>query len=386
MTRTLSFAARFGAAAVLLAGTAAAVERPAGKLWVYVGTYTRAGSKGVYRCTFDPANGQLSAAELAAETPNPTFLALHPNGRFLYAANEINNFGGQMAGAVSAFALDPATGKLTALNQQSSSGAGPCHLVVDKPGKHVLVANYGGGSACILAVGDDGRLGDRTDFVQHEGKGTNPQRQDKPHAHSFNLDPAGKFAFLADLGLDRVFVHRYDAAKGTIEPNDPVALETKPGSGPRHFAFHPDGKRAYVLNELASTLTACDYDPARGVLTEKETLSTLPADFRGNNTTAEVVVHPAGKFVYCSNRGHNSLAIFAIEADSSLKLVGHEPTQGRTPRNFNIDPSGAYLIAANQDTNNMFVFRIDGSSGKLTATGPKVDIGAPVCIKFLAAP
>jgi 6-phosphogluconolactonase len=394
MARFLSPAARLAAAALLLAWAAVAVRAPAapvratddGKQWVYVGTYTgKSGSRGIYRFDFDPATGKLTPAGLAGEATNPSFLAIHPSRRFLYAVGEVADFGGQPAGVVSAFALDPATGKLTALNQQSSGGPGPCHVTIDKAGKHALVANYRGGSACVLPIGDDGRLGERTDFVQHHGKGSNLQRQEAPHAHSANLDAANRFAFIADLGLDKVFVYRYDAARGKITPNDPPALELKPGSGPRHFAFHPDGKRAYVINELASTITACDYDPERGVLTARQTVSTLPPDFRGNNTTAEVVVHPSGHFVYGSNRGHDSIAAFAVEQGGTLRPIGQEPTQGRTPRNFNIDPTGTWLIAANQDSNSLVVFRIDPQTGKLTPAGQRAEVGSPVCIKFVAA-
>jgi 6-phosphogluconolactonase len=373
--------------AVLVAAWAAAAGTAAGpaagKQWVYIGTYTRpGGSQGIYRCELDLATGALTPPALVAEAVNPSFLAFHPNGKNLYAVGEVSTLNGQRTGGVSAFAIDAETGKLTHLNQQPSRGAGPCHVTVDRTGKAVLVANYGGGSAAVLPVQDAGRLGAATAFVQHEGKGPNPKRQEGPHAHSVNLDAANRFAVVADLGLDKLLVYRFDPAKGTITPNDPPALELAPEAGPRHFAFHPDGKRAYVINEMDSTLTACDYDAAKGVLTKRQTVSTLPQGFTGNNSTAEVVVHPSGKFVYGSNRGHDSIAAFAIEPDGSLRPAGHEPTQGRTPRNFNIDPTGTYLIAANQGSDSLVVFRIDPQSGKLTPTGHRAEVKMPVCVKF----
>jgi 6-phosphogluconolactonase len=371
--------------AVLL-GLPATAADAGGKLWMFVGTYTRPnGSQGIYRCELDLATGKLSTPQLAAEAKNPSFLAIHPSGKFLYAVGEHSDLDGKTSGGVSGFTLDPQAGTLKALNKRSSGGAGPCHLVVDRAGTTVLVANYNSGSIATLAVADDGTLSGPVTTIQHSGKGKDPRRQEGPHAHSINLDAANHFAAAADLGLDKVFVYRFNPSTHALAANDPAALALEPGAGPRHFAFHPDGKRAYVINELNSTLTACTYDPDRGVLTAKQTISTLPAGFRGNNSTAEVVVHPSGKFVYGSNRGHNSIAAFAVEADGSLKPVGHEPTQGRTPRNFNIDPTGTYLIAANQESNNLVVFRIDPQTGTLSPTGHKVEVGMPVCVKFLAA-
>jgi len=355
---------------------------PPSALRVYVGTYTGKESKGIYMLRLDLAKDTLGDPELVAETRNPTFLALHPTGRFLYAVGEIGDFGGKRTGAISAFAIE-ASGKLTLLNQQPSGGPGPCHVSVDRQGRNVLAANYTGGSACVIPLADDGKLKTPTCVVQHEGKGANPRRQAGPHAHSINLDPAGRFAFVADLGLDKVMIYRLDAAAGTLTPNDPPAGLVAPGSGPRHFAFHPCGKFAYVINELASTITAFTYDLNSGRLDEIQTVTTLPEGFNGNNTTAEVQVHPSGRFVYGSNRGHDSIAIFAVDpASGKLTAVGHESTQGKTPRNFGIDPTGRYLLAANQGTNNLVLFRIDAATGKLTATGATATVGSPVCVKF----
>jgi 6-phosphogluconolactonase len=355
------------------------------KLWVYIGTYTSGGpSKGIYRLELDLASGKLTAPELAAETKDPSFLAIHPNQHFLYAVNEGANFNGTGAGAVSAFALDPKTGALTSLNQQSSGGAGPCHLVVDRQGKHVLAANYGGGSACVLPIQADGRLGEATSFVQHHGSSANKQRQEKPHAHSVNLDAANHFAFVADLGLDKVLVYRFDAKKGTLTPNEPPAAAVAPGAGPRHFAFHPNGRYAYVINEMQSTVTAFSYDAERGELKTLETVSTLPKGFKGNTSTAEVQVHPSGKFLYGSNRGHDSIAIFAIDPETGkLTAVGHQAQQIKTPRNFGIDPTGTYLLVANQASNSLVVFRINPKTGELEPTGTLVEVPKPVCVKMI---
>lgn len=359
-------------------------ESPPEKLRVYVGTYTDGKSKGIYQLELDLATGKLGSLELAGETVNPSFLALHPNRKFLYAVGEISKFEGKRSGAISAFAIDPKSGHLTLLNQESSVGEGPCHLVVDKAGKHVLAANYGGGSACVLPIRDDGRLGEASDFVQHKGSSVNKQRQEAPHGHSINLDAANHFAFVADLGLDKVLIYRYDAPKGRLTPNDLPAASVAPGSGPRHFAFHPDGRHAYVINEILSTVTAFSYDPETGVLKTLQTLPTLPPDFKGTSSTAEVQVHPSGKFLYGSNRGHDSITIFSIDPKTGqLTLVGHQGEGIKTPRNFGIDPTGTYLIVANQDSDSLVVFRIDPKTGKLEPTGQTVSVPKPVCVKVM---
>lgn len=363
------------AAAVWAAGPSA--------YWVYFGTYTggKSTSKGIYVARLDARTGQLSDPELAAEATNPSFVALHPSGRFLYAVGEM---GGQKGGAVSAFAIDAAGGKLTPLNQASSRGSGPCHLNVDKTGRYVLAVNYGSGSTTAIAILDDGRLGESTAFIQHSGSSVNPKRQQGPHAHSVNLSPDNRFAVVADLGLDQLLVYRFDAAKGTLEANEPPYAKVAPGAGPRHFAFHPNGRLAYVINELASTVTAFSWDARRGALSEIQTVSTLPKDFSGENYCAEVVVHPNGRFLYGSNRGHDSIAVFSIDRQGKLTPIEHVPTQGKFPRNFAIEPGGAYMLVANQNSNNVVVFRIDSKSGRLTATGREISIGAPVCVRYLA--
>jgi 6-phosphogluconolactonase len=355
---------------------------------VYVGTYTSGGkSRGIYRLDLDLRSGKLSAPDLACEATDPSFLAIHPSGKLLYAVSERNEVDGRPGGAVLAFVIDQDTGKLGLINHQSSRGAGPCHLIVDKTGNNVLVANYGGGSLASLPIAPDGRLGPSNSFIQHKGMGNDPGRQEGPHAHSINLDRAGRFAVVADLGLDKVFIYRFDDLKGTLTPNDPPFTEVTPKSGPRHFAFAPDGRFGYVISELANTLTAFEYDASVGSLKPIQTISTLPAVFRGKSYTAEVQVHPSGKFVYGSNRGHDSIAIFAVDpATGKLSSVGFEPTQGRNPRNFAIDPTGAYLLAENGDSGTIVVFQIDAKSGALRPTGQSVQVPNPVCIKMVPKP
>ncbi len=357
------------------------------ELLVYFGTYTRGEkSKGIYVARLDRRDGKLREPELAAELKNPSFVAIHPNRRFLYAVGEMYGPGGK-GGAVSALAIDPKSGRLNPLNQQSSGGPGPCHVTVDPSGRCVLVANYGGGSVACLPIGEDGRLKEAASFIQHEGSSVDPRRQKGPHAHSVNCDAAGRFAFVADLGLDKVMIYRLDAANGKLHANDPAFASVEPGSGPRHFDFHPSGRFACVINELASTITAFSYDASKGALEAIHTLSTLPEGFDGKNTTAEVQVHPSGRFAYGSNRGHDSIAIFAVDGDSGrLTPVGHQSTGGRTPRNFGIDPSGAYLLAANQDSDNVVAFRIDQDTGRLAPTGQELKVGRPVCVEFLSPP
>jgi 6-phosphogluconolactonase len=375
MLATRSFAL---ALAACLVGLAPAVEEAPKKYQVYVGTYTDTGkSKGIYRLEFDPSTGKLSEPQLAARTVNPTFLALHPTGKYLYAVSETG------LGPLKAYAIDPDSGHLTFLNSVSAGGGGPCHIIVDRAGKHVLAANYGGGSACVAPIEDDGKLGKLSGFVQHKGKSVNKSRQKAPHAHSINLDPANRFAFVADLGLDKVLIYRFE--DGKLQEHGFASL--KPGAGPRHFAFHPDGKRAYVINELASTLTAFRYDAKKGALEETQTISTLPEGYRGRTTTAEVVVHPGGKFVYGSNRGHDSIAVFRVEAETGkLTAAGHQKQGIRTPRNFALDPQGRWCLVANQDSDSLIVFRVDPETGALKPTDVKVSVPRPVCIRFLAWP
>jgi len=367
------------------AAAAADGQPGAGELWVYIGTFTRSESRGIYLSRLDLATGKLQPPEVVAETTNPSFLAIHPSRPLIYAVGEVSSFQGKKTGAVSAFARDTKTGKLTLLNQQPSHGTGPCHVTVGPGGKNVLVANYGSGSIACLPIGNDGRLREATSAIQHEGSSVDPRRQQGPHAHSINLDAAGRFAFAADLGTDKVMIYRFDAAAGKLTPNDPPSIKSAPGAGPRHFAFHPTGSYAYVINEMGSTITAMGYDARQGMLTALQTVTTLPAGHDGSGTTAEVQVHPTGKFVYGSNRGHDSIACFSVDAATGkLTPIGHESTQGKTPRNFTVDPTGRYLLAANQTTGNVVVLRIDPQTGKLRPTGHSISVPMPVCIKMIS--
>jgi 6-phosphogluconolactonase len=363
---------------------AASKTNAKGSYLVYVGTYTGPRSKGIYAYRFNAATGQSASLGLVAETTNPSFLVIDRTRRFLYAVNEVSDYQGQKSGGVSAFAIDRKTGRLTLLNEVASRGADPCYVTLDTTGKYVLVANYGGGTVVAFPVRKDGRLGEPSAFVQHTGRGHDPERQEAPHAHEIEVSKDNRFALAADLGLDELLVYHFDAAHGALSPNTPPFAQVKPGSGPRHFAFHPNGKFVYVINEMGSTVTALSYDSANGVLQEKQTISTLPQDFKGKNDTAEIEVHPNGKFLYGSNRGHDSIAVFAVDPQGMLRAVEYVSTEGKTPRSFAIDPTGSFLFAADQGSNKIAVFRIDSSTGRLTSTGHVLDAPSPVCIKFLA--
>ncbi len=361
-----------------------AAERAAPCL-VYVGTYTGPKSKGIYAYRLDTKSGGLEPIGLAAETTSPSFLAVHPNGKFLYAANEVDTVSGKRSGAVSAFSIDLQSGKLSLINHRPSGGSGPCHVSVDGSGKFVFVANYGGGSIASFPIKADGSLGEAAIFIQHKGSSVNPQRQEGPHAHCIAADPANRFVLAADLGLDKVLVYKLDPASGRLIENDPAFGSVAPGSGPRHFSFTPTGNFCYVINEIKSTLTAFSYERSRGALKELQSVSTLPADADPKkNSTAEIEVHPSGKFVYGSNRGHDSIAVFSVDPKSGkLTLVQHQSTGGKVPRGFGIDPAGSFLLAANQNSDSIIAFRIDPKSGRLSPTGQQVQVGSPVCVKFV---
>jgi 6-phosphogluconolactonase len=351
---------------------------------VYVGTYTGAKSKGVYVYRMDAATGNMTPLGLAGETVSPSFLAIHPNERLLYAVNEVAESDGKKGGAVNSFSIDQATGKLTFINQQPSEGIAPCHLVVDKAGAVVLLANYGG-SIAALPIQTNGELRQASSVLEHKGSGTNPVRQEGPHPHGIYLDPANKFAFVPDLGVDKVLIYRFDSSKAALLPNNPPSVSVNAGDGPRHFAFHPGGRYAYIISELHSTVTAFKYESRNGALKEIQTVTTLPNDFKGESTTAEIAVHPSGKFLYGSNRGHDSIAVFSINSHSGkLTALQHQSTLGKIPRHFGIDPAGKFLVAANQESDNLAVFRIDPRTGRLSPTGTVVNAPSPVCVVFVA--
>jgi 6-phosphogluconolactonase len=370
-------------AAISLSGVAHAAGPGQQKYLVYVGTYTDHGSKGIYAYRFDSSTGKMTSLGLAAETTEPSFLAVDSSGRFLYAVNETETYNGQPTGAVSAFAIQPDTGKLSLLNQVSSRGTDPAHITLDRTGKYALVANYTSGSVAVFALLKDGRLGEVTSFVQHKGSSINPERQKGPHAHAIALAPDNRFAVVADLGLDQLLVYSFDAVKGTLG-TQPQVVKASPGAGPRHLVFSTDGRFLYMLNEMQSSVAAYSYDAASGALHELQTISSLPKGFSSENTAAEIEIDPSGKFVFASNRGDDSIAVFAI--DSYTGMLTHVETDssgGKTPRNFAIDPTGSWLLAANQDSDNIVVFGIDQKTGRLRPRGDVLQVPSPVCLKFV---
>lgn len=355
---------------------------PAREFLVFFGTYTGPKSKGIYVSRFDSATGKLDAPQLAAEMKSPSFLAVHPNGRFLYAVGETTTVGDTRQGGVTAFEIEPG-GKLKALNTQPSGGSGPCHLALDAAGRRLLTANYGNGSVGALPVRADGTLDAPVCTVQHVGSSVNQQRQAGPHAHCANLSPDGRFALVCDLGLDKVMVYRVGAGDRALTANNPAFAPLAPGSGPRHLAFSRKGKFVYVVNEMASSVTTFSWNAKRGAMCEVQTVSTLPEKFDGTSSCAEIAVHPSGKFVYASNRGHDSIAVFAADQKTGhLSLVALTRTQGSTPRHFALDPTGGWLLAENQSSNSVVVFRVNAKNGRLEATSTTVEVPAPVCAVF----
>lgn len=373
-----------------LASSAAHAVEPSPGPFVWFGTYTGgpANSEGIYVSRFESGTGKLTAPVLAAAVKNPSFLAVHPTLPVMYAVSEVADADGKPMGAVLAFAIDETTGTLAPRSLQYSGGGGPCHVSVDRTGRVALAANYGGGSVICLGLDADGSLrpvvaGSPGGFIQHEGTGPNPQRQQGPHGHSINPSADGRFAVACDLGSDRVFVHALDVEKATLAPHG--FGRGTPGAGPRHFAFHPDGRHGYAVNELDLTVTAFAFDPQAGTLASLQTISTLPADVADTNgfSTAEIVAHPGGRFLYASNRGHDSIAMYAVDQGTGrLTFLGTEPIRGKTPRNFVIDPTGKYLLAAGQNSHTVTVFAIDQETGTLSFTGQSLDVPSPVCIRF----
>jgi len=353
------------------------------ELLLYVGTYTTGKSEGIYLYRFNLTSGELTHAGTARGVVNPSFLTLAPSRRYLYAVNEVDDFAGRKSGAVSAFAVDQKTGDLRLLNQQASLGANPCYVDVDASGKFVLIANYTGGNVTVLPIQRDGSLGESTDTKQYQGSSVNRERQEGPHAHCIRLDPTNRFAYSCDLGTDKIMIFRFDVRSGKLLPGEPPWVQVKPGAGPRHLAFDHTGRHVFALNEMHSTITAFARDSEKGTLRELQTITTLPKAFAGANTGADVHVSPNGQFLFCSNRGHDSIAIFKIDPrNGPLTAIGHEPTRGLTPRNFAVDPTGAFLLVANQKSDNIVVFRLDQRTGRLSATGQVAQVPAPVCLKF----
>jgi 6-phosphogluconolactonase len=349
----------------------------AADLTVYFGTHTAGPGKGFSVSHFDPATGMLSKPEFLLETPAPAYFAIAPGGRRLYACNS--------TGFVSAYSIDPATAQLKLINQKPSGGADPSYISLDQTGHFVFAANYDGGNIAAWSLAPDGSLGERTAFVQHTGSSVNPQRQSHAFAHSIRVDPTNRFVLVADLGLDKLFVYKFNAKDGSLTPNDPPFAKAAPGSGPRHVIFHPNGRWVYLITEMGNTIMLFDWDTARGALSEAQTVSTLPKDYQGVSTCAEIEVHPSGRFVYASNRGHDSIAVFAVDGNTGrLTPIQHVPSGGVTPRNFDMDPTANWLLVTNHGSNTAMVFRIDRQTGKLTPTGRPVEVPSPFCPRFLA--
>ena len=352
------------------------------ELTLYVGTYTSGKSEGIYVYRMDRASGALTRFS-SIKSVNPSFLTIDRSKRYLYAVNEIGEYAGKPGGGVSAFAIDPATGSLRLLNEQATQGADPCYLSIDNKKSALLVANYTGGSVTVLPVRTDGTLSMATDVKQHEGSG--PKEQQKgPHAHCVILDRNERYALAADLGTDKVMIYRFDRTARKLSPANQPFAELTAGAGPRHLTLHPSGKYLYVINELDSTMTSFKYNETQGSLTLIETVSTLPGDFTGTSYCADVHVSASGRFLYGSNRGHNSIVVFEIDPSTGkLKLVEHVSTEGNWPRNFTIDPTGAFLLVANQRSDNVVIFSIDAATGRLKPTGHTEEIPSPVCLTFL---
>jgi 6-phosphogluconolactonase len=354
---------------------------------LYIGTYTQQlphvrgqSAEGVYVYRMEQASGALRRQSAVGGLANPSFVNVDAGRRFAYAVQETDTFEGHVGGGVSVLAIDQETGDLTLLGSQPTHGAHPCYVEVAEGGRWLLVANYSGGNVCVLPIAGDGTIGPTVTVVDHDGP---HPHHDGPHPHSFVSAPGGRLALVPDCGLDRLYVYALDAQSGTLTPHAPPWATLAPGAGPRHLAWNADGTILYCINERNSTLTVFAWDGASGSLRELQTLSTLPEGFSGSNSTADVHVHPNGRFVYGSNRGHNSIASFAVQPDGTLRPTGHTSTEGRIPRNFAIDPTGTWLLAANQDTNNIATFSIDAESGVPQFTGQVAEVPSPVCIRFL---
>jgi len=359
---------------------AQAQESPVNVL-TFIGTYTNGKSKGIYSFMFDENNGKLKEIGTTGGIQNPSFLAIHPNGHFLYAASELDHNDGKPGGRICAFKIESG-GKLTLINEQSAGGDGTCFVSLDKTGNCALVANYNDGSIASFEIAKDGSLSKAVSVIHHHGSSINPKRQSSQHAHSINVSPDNNFAFVADLGMDKIMSYKLEAHKAKLTPNQPPFCQSTAGAGPRHLAFSPDGKLAYVANELNSTVSVYSYK-ADGELKEIQEISTLP-NAVADNTTAEIQVHPSGKFVYCSNRGLDSIAIFRVNSSTGkLSAAGQQATHGRIPRNFAICPNGHFLLSCNQDSDNVVVFKIDEENGSLSEVGEPATVPAPVCVKFL---
>jgi len=364
---------------LLLLGTLPAM---AADTVVLFGTQAPGPDRGISIAHFDTDTGALTTPQLLTAAQSPVYFVIDHDGKHLYTCNSIAKTQDQPGGGVSAYSIDPKTAHLTLMNQKNTGGAGPAYVSLDRTGHYCLVANYGGGNISVFAIEPDGSLGNRTAFDQHTGSSVNPDRQKAPHAHSIRMDPSNRFALVADLGLDRVFIYRFNFQDGSLAPNDPPFVAVKPGSGPRHIAFHPNGKLIYVSEEMGNAVAAFAWDSDKGVMTELQTISSLPEDYKGSDTCAEIAVRPDGKFLYVSNRGSDTVGVFAIDDSGHLTPVQQIPTQGKVPRNFELDPSGKWMILTNQMGDTTVVYRVDEASGRLKQVGDPIPIKNPFCPRF----
>jgi 6-phosphogluconolactonase len=354
------------------------------EMWVFFGTHKDQPGHGFSVARFDTRTGSLTTPQFVQQAANPGFFVIAPDGKHIYVANEVDTYHGQPTGFVSAYSVDPATAQMTLLNEQPSAGAGTAYLSLDRTNHYLLVANYGGGTIAVFALNPDGSIGKQTAFFQHTGHSVNPGRQTAPHPHSIRMDPTNQFAIVPDLGLDKIFVYRFDVRDGSLTPNDPPFASVAPGAGPRHMDFAPSGKFVYVMTELAGKVLVFSWDSSRGMLTPVQTISSLPAGFSGTNTSAEIRVHPSGRFLYCTNRGDDSIAVFTVDAATGmLSYIQRVPTQGKMPRNFEFDPTAHWLLLSNHDSDNALVFKINLATGKLTQHGPPVSAPNPFAVRFL---
>jgi 6-phosphogluconolactonase len=351
---------------------------------VFVGTYTGKGSEGIYCFRFDPATGEIGPLGLAARTDNPSFLVAEPRGEFLYAVNEVDTFQGRPTGAVSAFLIERASGGLRPLQQVSSLGGGPAHLSLDKAGRFLLVANYGGGSLAVFPLEKDGRIGPQTGFMQAHGSSLDPKRQAGPHAHCVRVTPDNRLAIVADLGIDKLLVYGFNGRTGTLTADSTKFASLDPGDGPRHVAISPSGRFVYVVNELTSSVTVFACDTRQGTLKRKQTITTLPAGFTGTNTAAGIVVDRQGRFLYVSNRGDDAIVVYGIDGrEGRLTRMQRMPCGGKSPRHIALDPTGRWLLCANQRSNIVSLFQVGAADGKLTPTSRSVTLTSPVCVTFV---
>jgi len=362
---------------------------------VFIGTYTepilfgtgkifQGKGEGIYAYRFDESSRSMNLCSVTQAGPNPSYLTFDPSHRFLYCVNELKEFEGAPTGAVSAFSINSERGTLSLLNRQPSHGTDPCNLIVDKSGRYVIVANFGSGSVCVLPIQKDGSLGDPSDVIQHHGSSIDPIRQIGPHAHGVTLDDSGLYVFVPDLGLDKLMVYKFDPDRGKLEPNETPWINIPASAGPRQLVFHPKGRYAYLINELNSTVMAFQYDGVHGSLRKLQILSTLPEEFKGNSSCGELQISPSGKFLYGSNRGNDSIAIYSINhMDGMLSNIGFASVEGKTPRHFIVDQEGEYLLVANQDTDSVVAFSLDSESGGIKVTGNNTNVPTPACVKIL---